>query len=168
MIVRTRPFTPAFDQRVDRMFADLTRSMTTTRTPEVVAAWHEGALRLTVDLPGTPDEAISLDVADRTLTIAVDHEGTAWQRSVKLGAQLDPSQVSARYAHGRLTVDGGTRPPSPRSADRDRHGGRRRHGLGRRRDDRATETTEPGETEPGLNRRSAGRVRCGDQPHRLG
>ena len=69
MIVRTRPFTPPFDQRLDRMFADLTRSMNTTRTPEVVAAWHEGALQLTVDLPGTPDEAISLDVAGRTLTI---------------------------------------------------------------------------------------------------
>ena len=43
MIVRTRPFTPAFDQRVDRLFADLTRSMTTTRPPEVAAAWHVGA-----------------------------------------------------------------------------------------------------------------------------
>ena len=104
MIVRTRPFTPAFDQRVDRMFAELTRSMSGTRTPEVAAAWHEGSMRLTVDLPGTADEAISLDVAERTLTIAVDHEGTAWQRSLKLGAQLDPTQVSARYPHGRLTV----------------------------------------------------------------
>ena len=104
MIVRTRPFTPAFDQRVDRMFAELTRSMSGTRTPEVAAAWHDGSMRLTVDLPGVADEAITVDVAGRTLTIAVDHEGTPWQRSFQLGAQLDPTQVSARYLHGRLTV----------------------------------------------------------------
>ena len=147
MIVRTRPFTPAFDQRVDRMFADLTRSMTTTRTPEVAAAWHEGALRLTVDLPGTPDEAISLDVADRTLTIAVDHEGTAWQRSVTLGAQLDPSQVSARYAHGRLTVTVAPAPePEKRTIAIDTAAAAAPTSAVV--ETTEAETTEPGETDP--------------------
>ncbi|MFV0309144.1 MAG: Hsp20/alpha crystallin family protein [Desertimonas sp.] len=106
MIVRTRPFISSFDaQRVDRVFGELTRSLTNTgRGPAVDASWHDGALRLTVDLPGVPDEAISVDVADHTLAIAVDHDGTAWQRSVRLGDQLDPSQVSARYLNGRLSV----------------------------------------------------------------
>lgn len=104
MILRTRPFTPAFDQRVDRMFAELTRSLHANRTPTVDAAWVDGQLRLTLDVPGTPEEAIAVEVAGRTLSISVDHEGSAWTRSVRLGAQLDPTQVAAHYAHGRLTI----------------------------------------------------------------
>ena len=104
MILRTRPYSPVFDQRVDRMFAELTRSLGTTRTPNVDATWVDGQLRLTVDVPGTPEEAIGVEVAGRTLTVSVDHDANTWSRSVRLGAQLDPSQVTAHYAHGRLTI----------------------------------------------------------------
>lgn len=112
MIVRTRPFVSTFDpQRVDRVFGELTRSLAGSgRTPAVDATWQDGSLLLTVDLPGTPDEAINVDVADHTLTVAVDHDGSTWQRSVRLGDQLDPANVTARYLHGRLTV---TVPPAP-------------------------------------------------------
>ena len=59
---------------------------------------------LTVDLPGTPAEALDVAVADRVLTIAVATDELSWSRSVRLGAALDAEQVSARYADGRLTV----------------------------------------------------------------
>lgn len=104
MILRTRPYAPGFDQRVDRVFSELTRSLAAPRTPAIDATWVDGSLRLTLDLPGTPDEAIAVDVAGRTLTVSVDHEGHAWRRDVRLGGHLDPSQVVADYAHGRLTI----------------------------------------------------------------
>jgi len=106
MIVRTRPAFPSFDSRVDRVFNQLTSSLLSAspRTPVVDASWADGSLQLTVDLPGTPDDAIRVDVAGRTLTVGVETDGLQWSRSVRLGTALDPEQVSARYVHGRLTV----------------------------------------------------------------
>ena len=115
MIVRTRPAFASFDS-VDRMFDQLTRSLRTSPgTPVVDAAWVDGALQLTVDLPGTPEDAIHVDVAGRTLTVAVETDHLQWSRSIRLGAALDPEQVSARYVHGRLTV---TVAPAPAAAKR--------------------------------------------------
>ncbi len=112
MLVRTRPFNPA----LDRAFDQLTSSFLTgarrseshrslaRRTPAVDAAWHDGSLVLTVDLPGTPADAVGVGVAGRTLTVSVNAPDTSWERSVRLGAALDPEQVSANYVDGRLTV----------------------------------------------------------------
>jgi HSP20 family protein len=106
MLVRTRPFHPVFDEPVDRVFDQLPRSFFTTwrRTPSIDASWTDGSLVLTTDLPGTPADAVDVAVAGRTLTIAVKTEQTVWERSLRLGAALDPEQVSARYVDGRLTV----------------------------------------------------------------
>jgi HSP20 family molecular chaperone IbpA len=106
MILRTRPSFPAFEDRFDRAFHQLTSSILSAspRTPAFDAAWTDGALQLTVDLPGTPEDAIQVDVAGRTLTIGVETDGLQWSRSVRLGSALDPEQVSAHYVHGRLTV----------------------------------------------------------------
>ena len=53
MLVRTRPFHPVFDQPVDRVFDQLSRSFLTTsrRTPTIDASWTDGWLVLTTDLP---------------------------------------------------------------------------------------------------------------------
>ena len=117
MLVRTRPFHPVFDQPVDRVFDQLSRSFLTTsrRTPTIDASWTDGSLVLTTDLPGTPADAVDVSVAGRTLTIAVKTEQTAWERNLRLGAALDPEQVSARYVDGRLTV---TIPPVPAAEPR--------------------------------------------------
>jgi HSP20 family protein len=106
VLVRTRPFHPVFDQPVDRVFDQLSRSVFTpsSRTPTIDASWTDGSLVLTADLPGTPADAVDVAVAGRTLTIAVRTEQTVWERSLRLGAALDPEQVSARYLDGRLTV----------------------------------------------------------------
>jgi len=107
MLVRTRPFNPAFDRRVDRAFDQLASSFvagTTRRSPVVDAAWQDGSLVLTVDLPGTPGDAVGVAVAGRTLTLSATTPRLSWERSVRLGAALDPDQVSASYVDGRLTV----------------------------------------------------------------
>ena len=107
MLVRTRPFNPAFDRRIDRAFGQLTSSVvagTTRRSPVVDAAWKDGALVLTVDLPGTPGDAVGVAVTGRTLTVSATTPQLTWERSVRLGAALDPEQVSATYVDGRLTV----------------------------------------------------------------
>ena len=111
MLVRTRPFNPAVDRRFDRAFDQLTSSFvagTTRRSPVVDAAWQDGSLVLTVDLPGTPGDAIGVAVAGRTLTLSASTPQLAWERSVRLGAALDAEQVSATYVDGRLTVTVGT------------------------------------------------------------
>jgi HSP20 family protein len=106
MLVRTRPFNPVFDPRLDRAFDQLTSSFLTPsrRNPLIDAGWTDGTLELTVDLPGVPGEAIDVSVAERTITVKVATEQLSWQRSVRLGTALDPEQVSARYVDGRLTV----------------------------------------------------------------
>jgi HSP20 family molecular chaperone IbpA len=116
MILRTRPAFAAFDD-VDRMFNQLAQSFRSTspRLPVVDAAAQDGTLTLTVDLPGTPEDAIHVDVAGRTLTIGVESDALRWSRSIQLGRALDPEQVSAHYLHGRLTV---TVAPAPEAQKR--------------------------------------------------
>ena len=83
------------------------------RPPVVDASWVDGNFQLTVDLPGTPEDAITVDVAGRTLHLAVNTDSLQWTRSIRLGAALDPEQVSARYVHGRLTVTVGAAATAP-------------------------------------------------------
>ena len=75
---------------------------------------------LTVDVPGVPEDAIELTVADRVLTIAAERRQPAeqegerwalrershgrWTRSVRLGTALDPEKVTAAYTDGVLTI----------------------------------------------------------------
>jgi HSP20 family protein len=72
--------------------------------PVVTSAWEDGALRLTVDLPGVPRDAVDVSVAGRILSLGVKTESLSWQRRLTLGASLDAEQVTAQYADGRLTV----------------------------------------------------------------
>ena len=102
---RTRPFDQAFDQLTRSFFAP-----TALRTPTVDAAWSDGSLVLTVDLPGVPASAVDVSVAGRTLTVAAHTETLDWERSLRLGNALDPEQVVARHVDGRLTVSVGATP----------------------------------------------------------
>jgi HSP20 family protein len=110
---------------IDRAFQHLTSSLFTTapsawRTgPTVQGAWRGEELELTVDLPGVPRDAVAVEVADRSVTITVehnaDHEQMRWSRTFTLGGSLDADRVAARYADGRLTV---TVPPVSKSPAR--------------------------------------------------
>ena len=77
------------------------------------------SLVLTVDLPGIPREAVKVEVADRSLTLAVEHAtdrgDLRWSRTLQLGGSLDAEGVNARYADGRLTV---TVPPAAKPEPR--------------------------------------------------
>jgi HSP20 family protein len=84
------------------------------------AVWRGDELLLTVDVPGVPEDAIELTVADRVLTIAAERRQPAeqegerwalrerphgrWTRSVRLGTALDPEKVTAAYTDGVLTI----------------------------------------------------------------
>lgn len=113
MLVTRRPSARSYDP-FDRAFQQLTAgffapsSFSRRTSPTVDAEWHDGLLELTVDLPGVPKEAVSVEVADRTLTLTVEHttkgETLRWSRSLQLGPSLDADAVSAHYADGRLTV----------------------------------------------------------------
>jgi HSP20 family protein len=113
MLIRTRSFPSltfsaldsTFDS-IDRAFEELTNAFfaATPRSPVVDASWHDGDLHLTVDLPGVPAENIDVSVAGRTLTLKADLDHGHWERSMTIGAALDPEKVSATYLNGRLTV----------------------------------------------------------------
>jgi HSP20 family protein len=64
----------------------------------------DGTLKLTVDLPGIPQDAVDVSVSGRALSVSVKTDTLSWQRTLSLGSGLDPEQVSAQYADGRLTV----------------------------------------------------------------
>ncbi len=109
MLVRTRPFTARprpFEWSFDRSFDDLVDSFFAPArfAPAVASTWEDGALKLTVDLPGVPQDAVDVSVAGRALTISVKTDTLSWKRTLSVGAGLDPEQVSAQYADGRLTV----------------------------------------------------------------
>lgn len=114
MLIVQRPRTAS---QFDRAFQQLANTWFTPPSraglPDVDAEWVDGTLVLGVDLPGVPREAVSVKVADRTLTIDVDHESDSkslkWSQTVDLTSTLDPDQASAKYADGRLLV---TVPPA--------------------------------------------------------
>ena len=107
---------PALDSTFDRALTALARSYGDVGH-RVEGSWNDGAYQLTVDLPGTPEEAVGVSVAGRTLTITVAGEGdSTWTRRLRLAQTLDPEQVSARYVNGRLTVTvGATAAPESRT-----------------------------------------------------
>ena len=107
---------PALDTTFDRALTALARSYGDVGH-RVEGSWSDGTYQLTVDLPGTPEEAVGVSVAGRTLTITVAGEGdNTWTRRLRLAQTLDPEQVAARYVNGRLTVTvGATAAPESRT-----------------------------------------------------
>ena len=98
LVTTTTPFTNPFRLRVRPWAFDR------LDTPVVTSAWEDGALKLTVDLPGVPRDAVDVSVAGRILSLGAKTETLSWQRQLTLGSSLDPEQVAAQYADGRLTV----------------------------------------------------------------
>lgn len=100
-----------FDRTFDRAFDQLVGSFFENRRsagPVVDASWQGDRYVLTVDLPGVPSSAVSVDVAGQTLTLSVATEQLSWQRSIRLGGRLDPDKIEASHVDGRLTVRIGT------------------------------------------------------------
>ena len=111
MLVRHRTynpaFTPTFDRPLDRAFEQLTNSFFDTRRsdgPVIDGAWLDDEYVLTVDLPGVPAEAVTVEVTGTNLTLGATTDSLEWKRSVRLGGRLDPDKVHARHLDGRLTV----------------------------------------------------------------
>ena len=115
MLVRHRTFTPAFDRThtpafdrgFDRTFEQLANSFFDTRRthgPVVDGAWIDDEYVLTVDLPGVPAAAVSVEVTGKTLLLGAKTDSLDWKRSVQLGGRLDPDKISASHVDGRLTV----------------------------------------------------------------
>lgn len=116
MIVRHRfPTTTAFDRSLDRnfdrAFEQLTSSFFDTRRsagPVVDGAWKDDQYVLTVDLPGVPADAVSVELTGDQISIEAHTDEMQWQRSLRLGGRLDPEKVSAHHVDGRLTIRIGT------------------------------------------------------------
>lgn len=103
--------TPSSDRSVDRAFEQLTNSFFETRRaagPVVDGAWRDHEYVLTVDLPGVPADAVSVDVSGDTLLLSASTDSLTWQRSLRLGGRLDTNKVQALHLDGRLTVRIGT------------------------------------------------------------
>lgn len=112
MIVRHRTPLTAVDRRqFDRTFEQLANSFFDTRRPTgpvVDGSWRDDGYALTVDLPGVPADAVTVEVRGSALHIGATTATGDWQRSLKLGGRLDPQKVSANHVDGRLTVLIGT------------------------------------------------------------
>lgn len=114
MIVRHRfptTFDRAFDRNLDLAFEQLTNSFFETRRPAgpvFDGSWRNDEYVLTVDLPGVPADAVSVEVTGDTLSIEAHTDEMQWERTLRLGGRLDPDKVSAHHIDGRLTVRIGT------------------------------------------------------------
>jgi len=110
MLVRHRTVNP-FDRTIDRAFEQLTNSFYDTRrsaSPVVDGTWDDDEYVLTVDLPGVPADAVSVEIAGTTLTLGAATDSFEWKRSLRLSGRLDPDKIQARHLDGRLTVRVGT------------------------------------------------------------
>ena len=110
MIVRHR-FPTAFDRNIDRAFEQLTSTFFETRRPAgpvVDGAWRNDEYVLTVDLPGVPADAVSVELTGDTLLLEARTDEMHWQRTLRLGGRLDPEKIAAHHVDGRLTVRIGT------------------------------------------------------------
>lgn len=113
MIVRRFPtaFDRNIDRHIDRTFEQLTNSFFETRRPAgpvVDGAWRNDEYVLTVDLPGVPADAVSVEITGDTLSLEARTDEMHWQRTLRLGGRLDPDKVNAHHLDGRLTVRIGT------------------------------------------------------------
>jgi HSP20 family protein len=125
MLLTTVPGRPvrttSFDRRFDRTFAQLAGlafgagSFARPNSPAVSASWNDGTYVLTVDVPGVPEEALSVAVAGRTLTVDVATDNLTWNERIRLPQILDVEATTASYANGRLTV---TVPAAPEAQPR--------------------------------------------------
>ena len=107
MIVRRYPTFSFNSGQIDRVFSELANSFSDTPAfgPAMRADWNdEGEYVLTVDLPGVPAEAVSVEVTGNTLRLAAMSNDSEWSRTLRIGGSLDPEKVAARYVDGRLTV----------------------------------------------------------------
>ena len=114
-----RTFDRAFDQLVDSFFSP-SRPPGSARPS--TSTWEDGALKLTVDLPGIPQDAVDVSVAGRALTIGVEDRAAelAAHRSASAPPST-PSRSRPSYVDGRLTVTGRRRVARGAAApDRDR------------------------------------------------
>ena len=90
---------PALDATFDRALTALARSYGDVGH-RVEGSWSDGTYQLTVDLPGTPEEAVGVSVAGRTLTITVAGEGdSTWFRDASASSSADRSslQFASRF-----------------------------------------------------------------------
>jgi HSP20 family protein len=120
MLLTTLPVRPvrtsSFDRRFDRTFAQLAGlafgagAFHRPASPVVSATWIDGTYVLTVDVPGVPEEALSVSFTGRTLVLDVATENLTWTERIRLPYTLDVEATTANYANGRLTV---TVPTSP-------------------------------------------------------
>jgi HSP20 family protein len=123
MLLTTRSVWPAydrsFDRRFDRTFAQLANlafgSGSVERGPRVAATWKDGSYVLTLDVPGVPEEALSVAVTGRTLLLDVNADQLTWSRRITLPQAVDVESTSATYTNGRLTV---TVPAAPEAQPR--------------------------------------------------
>ena len=101
-----RMFDRVFDNSFDTAFEQLTNSLLSRRHvgPIVDGTWKDDEYILTVDLPGVPAEAVSVEVAGNVLKLGVTTDQLEWTRSLTLGSRLDPEKVTAHHVDGRLTV----------------------------------------------------------------
>ncbi len=119
--VRTSAFDRRFDRTFDRRIAHLanlafgTGTFQRPATPAVSATWNDGAYVLTADVPGVPEEALSVSVTGRTLVLDVSTDNLTWNERIRLPHTLDIEAVTANYANGRLTV---TVPVAPEAQPR--------------------------------------------------
>jgi HSP20 family protein len=125
MLLTTRTALPrprrSFDRPFDRTFAQLANLAFATGGfdrqfgPTVSATWTDGAYVLTVDLPGIPEEALSVSATGRSLVFDVATDELTWNQQVRLPQTLDVEATSANYVNGRLTV---TVPVAPEAQPR--------------------------------------------------
>lgn len=116
-------------ERLSRQFDEASRSWErdeplelwpTTESMAVDLAEHDDAFVVTVDLPGFERDEVEVRLADRTLHVDAEHEETAEEaeeaylrrerrhesmhRSLRLPAEVDEEDVTARMKNGVLTL----------------------------------------------------------------
>lgn len=74
------------------------------REPLTDVIEEDGAIAITMELPGVQKEDIEVRMTEEQLEIGVDTEARKYHKRVKLPAKVDPSTTKATYNNGVLDV----------------------------------------------------------------
>ena len=127
----------ALHREMNRMFDDFARSFELEMPPHFSGNWprveiddSENEVKIVAELPGMDQKDIDISLTDGMLTIKGEKQSETngasyserwhgrFERSLRLGPDVDPDQVNAEMKNGVLTVTAKKRPEAQRQVKR--------------------------------------------------
>ena len=101
-----------FDELFEDLFSVFDSDIFTARSRRRVLGKSDadGNLSFSLDVPGIPPEALSVEIHEGILAVEGQHEGRKVRKHYTVGGRWSTEDVTAKYAYGVLTLTLGASP----------------------------------------------------------